>query len=151
MNIVHRIGIKSPAPNVYKALATLDGLAGWWTRDTTGESARGRHIDFRFRTAAGEDIGSIGLEVLDLTPDHAVRWRVTDGPPEWIGTEIEFLLSELDGFTIVHFGHRQWRDDSEFMAHCSTKWATFLLSLRDMVETGRGRPAPDDLKISNWH
>ena len=37
------------------------------------------------------------------------------------------------------------------MAHCSTKWATFLLSLRDLVETGQGQPSPDDLKISNWH
>ena len=37
------------------------------------------------------------------------------------------------------------------MAHCSTKWATFLLSLRDLVETGKGKPAPADLKISNWH
>jgi hypothetical protein len=39
----------------------------------------------------------------------------------------------------------------EFMGHCSTKWATFLLSLRDLVETGQGKPAPHDLKISNWH
>ncbi len=27
------------------------------------------------------------------------------------------------------------------------KWATFLLSLKDYVETGRGRPFPNDLKI----
>ena len=37
------------------------------------------------------------------------------------------------------------------MAHCSTKWATFLLSLRDLAETGQGRPAPHDLRIGNWH
>ena len=49
------------------------------------------------------------------------------------------------------FGHRKWREEVEFMAHCSTKWATFLLSLRDMVETGTGRPAPHDLRIGNWH
>ena len=34
---------------------------------------------------------------------------------------------------------RHWREDGEFRAHCSTKWASFLLSLRDLVETGRGR------------
>jgi hypothetical protein len=39
----------------------------------------------------------------------------------------------------------------EFTAHCSTKWATFLLSLRDLVETGKGRPAPNDILIGNWH
>jgi hypothetical protein len=46
---------------------------------------------------------------------------------------------------------RQWREEVEFMAYCSTKWATFLLSLRDLVETGTGKPAPHDLKIDDWN
>ena len=37
------------------------------------------------------------------------------------------------------------------MYHCSTKWATFLMSLKMLVETGKGEPAPRDVKISNWH
>ena len=91
------------------------------------------------------------MEVLELAPDKNVRWRVKAGPPEWVGTEIEFLLDRQDDHTIVLFGHRRWRKEVDFMAHCSTKWATFLLSLRDFVETGKGAPAPDDLEISNWH
>jgi hypothetical protein len=31
------------------------------------------------------------------------------------------------------------------------KWAVFLLSLRDLVERGKGKPAPEDLKIDNWN
>jgi len=34
------------------------------------------------------------------------------------------------------------------MHHCSTKWATFLLSLKDYVERGEGRPEPRDTKIA---
>jgi hypothetical protein len=34
------------------------------------------------------------------------------------------------------------------MHHCSTKWATFLLSLKDYVEQGEGRPEPRDTKIA---
>jgi uncharacterized protein YndB with AHSA1/START domain len=154
MDIVHRIGIKAPAAQVYAALATVDGLAGWWTRDTTGITQPGGHVAFRFHTAAGDDIGGFGMDVLEQTPDQKVRWQVKDGPAEWVGTEVAFELSQQDGQTIVMFGHRHWRDagpGGEFMAHCSTKWATFLLSLRDLVETGTGRPAPHDLKISNWH
>jgi len=37
------------------------------------------------------------------------------------------------------------------MYHCSTKWATFLMSLKQLVETGTGAPHPDDVRISNWH
>jgi hypothetical protein len=51
----------------------------------------------------------------------------------------------------VLFGHRNWREPVEFMAHCSMKWAIFMLSLREFVETGRGSPAPNDIKIDNWN
>jgi hypothetical protein len=80
-----------------------------------------------------------------------VQWRIKSGPPEWIGTDITFDLKQEGDTTIVLFGHKNWRDPAEFMAHCSMKWATFLLSLRELVETGRGKPAPDDLKIDNWN
>src|SRR5690606_13685302 len=133
------------------ALSTIDGLAGWWTRDTTGSAKAGGGLAFRCHTASGDEIGGFGMDVLEETPDRKVRWRVKDGPAEWVDTDIEFLLSQQDGQTIVMFGHRNWRDDGEFRAHCSTKWATFLLSLRDLIETGQGKPAPHDVKISNWH
>ena len=151
MDIVHRIGIKAPAETVYAALSSIDGLAGWWTRDTTGSPQQGGRIDFRFRDGSGSDIGGFRMGVVELAPQRTVRWRVEDGPAEWLDTDIEFQLSREDGYTIVLFGHRKWREPVPFMAHCSTKWATFLLSLRDYVETGAGRPAPEDLKVSNWH
>lgn len=35
------------------------------------------------------------------------------------------------------------------MHHCSTKWAMFLMSLKSLVETGKGAPYPEDVQISN--
>jgi uncharacterized protein YndB with AHSA1/START domain len=151
VDIVHRVGIKAPASKVFAALSTIDGLAAWWTRSTSGSSKVGGTIVFRFQTPNGDEIGGFDMDVLELTPEQKVRWRVKAGPDEWVGTDIEFTLSRQDDYTIVLFGHRHWREEVEFMAHCSTKWATFLLSLRDFVETGKGQPAPTDLKVSNWH
>jgi uncharacterized protein YndB with AHSA1/START domain len=151
VDIVHRIGIKASPSMVYAALATVPGLAGWWTKATTGESKVGGTILFRFHRPNGEEIGGFDMDVLELATDSKVRWRVKDGPAEWIRTDIEFSLSQNDGHTIVMFGHRKWREEVEFMAHCSMKWATFLLSLREFVETGKGRPSPDDLKIDNMN
>jgi hypothetical protein len=37
------------------------------------------------------------------------------------------------------------------MHHCSTKWGSFLLSLKSLAETGTGQPAPRDVEISDWH
>jgi hypothetical protein len=50
-------------------------------------------------------------------------------------------LTTLDGLAAG------WNSENAFFHHCSTKWATFLLSLRDYVENGVGRPFPNDIKI----
>jgi uncharacterized protein YndB with AHSA1/START domain len=151
VNIVHRIGIKAPASKVYAALSTIDGVAGWWSEKTTGSSKVGGNFAVRFHTPSGEEIGGFEIDVLELVPEQKVRWRVKAGPAEWVGTDIEFALSRQDDYTIVMFGHRKWREEVEFMGHCSTKWAVYLLSLRELVETGKGKPAPNDVTISNWH
>lgn len=70
--IIHRVGIKASPDKVFRALSTIEGLAGWWT------SGIGRN-------------------------------------------------------------------------HCSTKWAIFLMSLKELIETGKGKSAPRDIKIDNWN
>jgi hypothetical protein len=37
----------------------------------------------------------------------------------------------------------------EFSAHCSTKWAVFLLSLKDLLEKDKGQSAPDDVAVNH--
>ncbi len=91
------------------------------------------------------------MEVLKLDQDKQVHWRCKSGPKEWIDTDITFNLAQEGDYTVVLFGHRNWREAVEFMAHCSTKWATFLMSLKEFAETGKGKPAPDDVKIDNWN
>jgi uncharacterized protein YndB with AHSA1/START domain len=150
IDIIHRIGIKAPVADVYHAIASIDGVAGWWTKETSGDAKVGGTIHVRFRDN-GVVKGEMDLEVMELSPGEAVRWRVTAGPPEWIGTDVTFSLSQQEEFTVLLFGHRNWREAVEFTAHCSMKWATFLLSLRQLVENGEGSPSPDDLKIDNWN
>ena len=135
-DILHRVGIDARPEEVKQALATLDGLRGWWVSDATGKAGTGGTVDFGF----------CKMKVLKVAPT-LVHWRCTGGPPEWVGTEVSFGLAWKDGQTFVLFKHAGWKEPVEFMHHCSTKWAVFLLSLRELVETGAGRPAPHDLKI----
>ncbi len=151
VNIIHRIGIASSGLQVYKALSTIEGLANWWTEEVEGDEKLGGRIVFTFRTSTGDVKGKMTMEVLQLEQGRNVQWRCVEGPDEWIDTLITFDLSEQDGQVIVIFGHRNWRDEVEFTAHCSMKWAVFLLSLRAYVETGKGQPSPHDLKIDNWN
>ena len=150
-NIIHRIGIKSSPAQVYTAIATIEGLAHWWTEEVVGNENRGGKIEFVFRTETGDIKGKMAMEVQELNTEKNIRWRCVDGPPEWIGTVVTFDLSMQGGQTIIIFGHRNWKEEIEFMAHCSMKWAVFLLSLREYVETGKGKPSPHDLKIDDWN
>jgi uncharacterized protein YndB with AHSA1/START domain len=147
VDILHRIGVQSPTPEaVYEALTTIDGLAGWWTTETTGQGdVVGGVVEFRFYGAGGAD-----MEVVDLRPSERVVWRVVDGPPEWIGTTIHWQLRQADDYTVVLFSHRGWEEPGEFMHHCSTRWGSFLLSLKSLVETGEGAPAPKDVSVGDW-
>ena len=150
VDILHRVGIKAPLDEVYKAVATREGVAGWWTTDTTGDSKVGGVLHFRFHKD-GKQIGAFDMKVLELQPGKRVLWQVVDGPADWVGTKISFDLRQEGDFVIVLFKHADWKEPSEFMHHCSTKWAIFMLSLKTLVETGKGRPSPDDIKIDDWN
>lgn len=150
-DIIHRVGIKASPDKVFRALSTIEGLAGWWTADTSGASEIGRTITFQFRDPNGKTIGGFDMEVLKQEPFKRVQWKCVKGPEEWIGTDISFDLKQENDFTIVLFGHHNWRESIEFMAHCSTKWGVFLMSLKELIETGKGKPAPRDIKIDNWN
>jgi uncharacterized protein YndB with AHSA1/START domain len=145
VDILHRIGVVSSPDEVYAALTTVDGLAAWWTQDTDGDSDVGGVLRFRF------PVGGFDMKVLEARPGELVLWQVVEGPAEWVGTRVRFDLKQEDGYTIVLFRHEGWSEPVEFMHHCSTKWATFLMSLKRLLETGKGEPAPNDVQISNWH
>ena len=90
------------------------------------------------------------MKVVALDPGRRVLWEVVDGPAEWIGTTVSFDLTQDGDFTVLLFKHGGWREPVEFMSHCSTKWATFLMSLKALVETGKAAPYPNDVHIDNW-
>ncbi|MGZ5238106.1 MAG: SRPBCC family protein [Caldimonas sp.] len=150
VDILHKVGIRASSEEVYRALTTREGLAGWWTKNTKGEGEVGSVIDFRF-SAGGAEIGGCEVKVLELAPARQVLWQVISGPAEWIGTRIAFELKQEGDYCIVLFKHQGWKEPVEFMHHCSTKWAIFLMSLKSLVETGNGAPNPDDVKIDNWN
>ena len=144
-DILHKVGIKSTSLGaVYDALATIEGLSNWWTTDTRGESKVGGELQFRF----GD--GGFDMKVLELEPGKRVLWQVVDGPEEWLGTKISFDLNQNGDWTVILFKHLGWKAPVEFMHHCSTKWAVFLLSLKSLRETGKGAPWPNEIKLDSW-
>ena len=136
-DILHRVGIAAEPDRVFEALSSIEGIRGWWDSDAKGEAAEGRAFDF----AGGHmDVGEANSAV--------VRWRYSGPAADWVGTEVRMQLVPRDGQTFVLFTHADWREPVEFMHHCSTKWATYLVSLKELVELGEGHPRPRDVQIS---
>ena len=143
-DIRHQVGIKATVEQVYELLTTNEGLSRWWTNDVSGAGEVGSVIQFRFN-GGGPD-----FQVSELIPNERVTWQHSGTVPDaWMGTQVSFQLRHQDGQTFIHFTHANWKEASNFMAHCSTKWAVFLLSLKDVLEKGQGKPFPDDIHIDH--
>ncbi len=136
-DILHRVGIAAEPMRVFEALTSVEGIRNWWVSETHGDASEGGAFQFRGNR----------LQVTHADPS-LVTWRYSGAAKEWEPTEITFQLEWREGQTIVLFKQAGWREPVEFMHHCSTKWAVFLLSLKDYVEKGQGRPEPRDTKIA---
>jgi len=144
-DIRHRVGIAAPRHRVYETLATKEGLTDFWTAHVEGDSEVGRTLSFFFTSPNPAAV----MEVVELSPEERVQWRCVEGPPEWVGTTVTFALKDTAGETVVLFTHADWREPIEFMHHCSSRWATFLIGLRSGLEGGAFTAFPDDTKVSS--
>jgi len=129
---------------VYAAIATPEGLRGWWTPTCAADTHVGGTAHFEFGCTQKD----MSIEQLDV--NRGVRWFVTKAyidseslakKSEWVGTEIVFRLTPtVDGRTRLDFEHVGLVPALECYDLCRSGWNHFLASLQQLVETGRGTP-----------
>ncbi|MEE1944728.1 SRPBCC domain-containing protein [Pedobacter sp. KR3-3] len=137
-SICHRLLIGAPVEKVYWALTTQEGLAGWWTPDTTAKPEIGSVSRFGF----GPDYFK-EMEVTELKPYHLVKWRCLKAFEDWIGTTLTFELEPHQKGCTLLFHHDGWEAYTPEFASCSFDWALFFRSLKFLCETGKGFPYPE--------
>lgn len=141
-NITHAISTSAEIKEALSAITSLEGLNNWWTTETTGDPLQGGVIAFRFGGHGGPDMS------VEKVTESEVIWECVSGPEEWLSTTIEFSFQKNEnGDTALYFTHRGWNWETPFHYHCSMKWATFLLSLKEYLDLGQGRPFPNDIQI----
>lgn len=140
----HHLTLRASPAAVHAALATPEGVRGWWTEDCDVPTEVGATVRVRF------DCAKKDFRIERLEPGRAVEWRCTaaylDVPSverrsEWVGTRLRFRLEPRpDGGTELWFEHEGLEPGLDCFELCSAGWQQFLASLQRFVETGRGEP-----------
>ncbi len=128
---------------VFDTVSTASGIRKWWSPSVTEDQTIDHSLIVQF-----DDRWKLELRKLQETPDESVAFRIIQhDSDEWVGTELHFDLEPQDGWTILRFDHRGWANQTDFFRFCSTKWCVFLLSIKQVAETGEGTPYPNETKI----
>lgn len=128
--IKHQIPIKAAPEKVYAALATQNGLRGWWTADTVAAEKAGGKAQFGF-----DRRGTVFRMNIDLLePGRRVIWSCRGDDPQWNGTVLRWELTPQDGSTILRFRHSGWRSMNDYCASCNSTWGELMYRLKAYAE-----------------
>ncbi|HTN35788.1 MAG TPA: SRPBCC domain-containing protein [Arachidicoccus sp.] len=126
----------------------INNVRGWWSENITG---RTDELNSEF-TYQAKELHKCKMKINELVPNEKVVWLVlenyfsfTKDQSEWIGTKVEFDISEVGGRTQVHFTHRGLVPAHECYTICHDAWSGYINnSLRSLITTGKGQPNPKE-------
>jgi hypothetical protein len=131
-----------------EAFEAVTDVRGWWSQEIEGVTDQvGGEFDYHFK-----DVHRSRMRVTELVPGRKVAWLVLDNhfdfiedQTEWKGTEVVFEISEKDGGAEVRFTHVGLVPQYECYDVCSNAWGGYIGgSLRELINTGKGRPNPKE-------
>jgi len=137
-NYRRKMAVRAPVERLFDAVATPDGVRGWWTRLVSGSSDRGAALRLDFE---GMD-EHIDLRVVRSRRPTEVEWRIIEHTSleEWAGTRIRFEVSGGDAASTLVFEHVGLSPKLECYDQCEAGWGHFLDSLVAFAERGQGMP-----------
>lgn len=144
-DIRHRVGIAAATDDIFEALTEPDRLVRWWAATARRETEPAPRLVLGFP-------GSRDLvwDIAEAEFGRRLHLRLRSGPDEWSGSALLFDLAEADDQVFVTLTHRTTDETpAEAWQFFCTKWPLFLVSLKDFLETGSGRPYPDDVRIQH--
>ena len=144
MTYARQLTIHAAPGQVFRAIATLEGLRRWWTTIVTGSADPGGKLHFGF---AGLD-EQITMRVEEARALSAVTWSCVahTRDDEWTGSTVQFRLASR-GPQACDLDFRHIGIDQELVTE---GWEHFLTSLTAYTEHGHGHPFGPDASVTNW-
>src|SRR5882757_6452733 len=88
------------------AFNAINNVRGWWSENIEGGTDQ-LNDEFTYQRT---DLHKCTMKLIEVIPNKKVVWLVldnyfsfTEDKTEWIGTKIEFEISEKENKTQVHF------------------------------------------------
>jgi uncharacterized protein YndB with AHSA1/START domain len=129
-----RIALAASRDQAFDAIASLDGLRGWWTAIVGGDTAPGGELRFGFEGLDEHIVMRVDAGERPAT----VRWTCLahTSSPAWDGTHVTFaLLDDGPDRCTLSFRHEGIAPDL-----VAPGWERFLASLAALVARGQGHP-----------
>lgn len=135
-NIVQQFTVKAPMDRVFKAMATPEGLALWWTKTSGGTPQEGAEYSLFF----GPEY-DWRARVIRFKPHSAFELEITKAHPDWQGTRVGCeLQAEGPDSTRVRFYHTGWPTENEHWRVSCYCWPMYLRIMRRNLEHGETVP-----------
>ena len=126
---------------VFKA---IKNVRGWWSEEIEGATDKlGAEFTYQY-----EDVHLCKVKITEFISGKKVAWLVldnyfdfTEDKTDWKGIKIIFEVSKQDDKTQLRFTHEGLVPEYECFNVCSNAWGSYINgSLRNLIETGKGRP-----------
>lgn len=131
--------VKARPEILFDAIATLEGIRGWWTHLVSGSGEAGGTIHLEFE---GLD-EHIDLRVITLQRPTHIEWSLVEHTSldEWEGTSLRFEVSPRGAnASCLAFQHVGLSPRLECYNECRAGWDHFLGSVVAFAEHGEGAP-----------
>ena len=138
----HRVGMAGDINEIFRCLHEPEGLEGWWATTSHGAPEEGQVLDLRFA-----DVVTLSFRIESLVRNARVGLRCVSGPYPWQDSALWFTLAQASDQVWLELLHENPAASEDDFLYFNTKWPCYLLSLRDLIEQGAGRPYPNEVKI----
>jgi len=126
----------------------VNNVRAWWSENIDGDTDKPNAV-FNYHY---QDVHTCKIQVTEFIPGKKITWHVLDNffkftkdKTEWKGTDIIFEISGKGNQAELKFTHLGLVPDYECYKICHDAWTHYIQgSLRDLIETGKGKPTPKD-------
>jgi hypothetical protein len=126
------------------AFDSINNVTAWWTANLEGGTSA---LNNEFVVQFG-DVHFSRQKIVEMIPAKKVVWLVTESRlnfvadvQEWTGTRIIFDVISENGITYIRFTHEGLVPQVECYDACSGAWSQYMVSLQQLINTGKGEPA----------